>query len=66
MKTPSKKAIKEAKNVPNGYVYEIDNSFERQEIIPREAIIGAWKVDKNGIIIGEFIPNQNYVDLKNL
>jgi hypothetical protein len=27
---------------------------------PPEAILGAWKVDAKGIIVGAFIPNPNY------
>jgi hypothetical protein len=29
--------------------------------IPPEAIKGAWQVDKAGSIVGEFIPNPNFV-----
>lgn len=63
---PTKEAIQEALKHPNGWVYVIDESFKDEEEVPREAIKGAWKVDKKGKITGEFIPNSNYKDLKNL
>ena len=59
-------AIKEALNHPNGWVYEIDDAFDKNEDIPPQAIKGAWKVNAKGVIIGEFVVNPNYVDLKNL
>ena len=61
---PSKEAIKEALKFPNSWVYEIDKAFEGQEDIPKEAIKGAWKVNSEGIIVGDFIPNPNYIDIK--
>lgn len=57
---PTLKAIKEAIKNPNGWVYIIDEAFEGAKDIPPEAIKGAWKVNKNGIIIEDFIPNNNY------
>lgn len=63
---PTKEAVEEALKNPNGWVYVIDESFEDTEEVPREAIKGAWKVDKKGKIIGEFLPNPNYKDLKSL
>jgi hypothetical protein len=65
-KSPPADAIKEALNHPNGWVYEIDDSFDKNEDIPPQAIKGAWKVDAKGIITGEFVVNPNYIDLKNL
>lgn len=58
--SPSNEAQKEAKNHPNGYVYVIEDKYKGKENIPPEAIIGAWKVDKNGLIIGKFIKNPSY------
>jgi len=52
--------IAEAKRTPNGWVYRITGSFSDDEKIPPDAIIGAWKVDANGSITGEFIANANY------
>jgi hypothetical protein len=61
---PPKEAIKEALNHPNGWVYVIDEAFRNQEEVPPQAIKGAWKVNESGIIVGEFIPNPNYLDLR--
>lgn len=63
---PTKKAIEEALKNPNGYVYIIDVAFENAKEIPPEAIKGAWKVSEKGEIIGDFIPNSNYKDFKNM
>jgi hypothetical protein len=52
--------IVEAKRNPNGWVYRIAGSFEPNDRVPREAIIGAWKVDAQGNIVGEFVRNENY------
>jgi len=61
---PSKDEIKEAKKHPNGWVYRFDRPFSEDEIIPPEAIIGAWKVDKNGNLTGEWKLNENYIPLE--
>ena len=63
-KIPDDGAIKEALMHHNGWVYEIDPGFNREDEIPPQSIVGAWKVDENGKIIGEFVPNPNYVNLK--
>ncbi|AXT18468.1 hypothetical protein D7030_07555 [Flavobacteriaceae bacterium AU392] len=63
---PTKAAKEEALKHPNGYVYAIDESFRGLEEVPPQAIQGAWKVNEKGIIIGDFIPNPNYKDLKKL
>jgi hypothetical protein len=52
--------LEAAKKIPNGYVYKLDGQFGPNETVPPEAIIGAWKVNESGNIIGDFIPNQNY------
>lgn len=62
---PSQAVIEQAKLMPGGYVYEIDNSFgpfDDESHIPPHAIIGAWKVDDQGYITGGFIPNENYIE----
>jgi len=63
---PTKIAIEEALRNPNGWVYVLDKSFEGIKDVPPEAIKGAWKVDENGQIIGGFMPNPNYKNLKEL
>jgi hypothetical protein len=58
---PAPAAIAEARENPGGWVYEIYGHFEPHEHVPASAIIGAWKVDDSGSIVGEFIPNPNFV-----
>ena len=53
-------AKEEARRNPHGYVYKIEGSFGPDEHVPPEAVVGAWKVDANGQITGEFISNPNY------
>jgi len=53
--------IDEAKKNKNGWVYAIDGQFLPHEAIPPHAIAGAWKVDANGLLTGEFEHNPNYV-----
>jgi hypothetical protein len=57
---PPPAAHEEAKRNPNGWVYALDGTFGPNDAVPRERIVGAWKVNENGKIIGEFIPNPNY------
>jgi hypothetical protein len=59
-KKPSLKAIKEAEKTPNGWVYVIDETFESETDVPPQAILGAWKVDEKGNIVGDFITNPNF------
>jgi hypothetical protein len=59
-KGPPKDAVAEAKLHRNGWVYKVDGSFGVDEQVPSEAIMGAWQVDSEGIILGEFIPNPHY------
>lgn len=50
----------EARRHPNGRVYRIAGDFGPDDGIPPEAIVGAWRVDDLGVIVGEFIRNPNY------
>jgi len=52
--------IEEAKKYPNAHVYVLDKEFEGKEEVPPQFIKGAWKVDENGKVVGEFIPNPKY------
>lgn len=52
--------VAEAKAHPGGWVYEIEGEFERDEGVPPEAIRGAWAVNTDGEIVGEFIPNPKF------
>lgn len=57
---PSEEAKKEALKNANGYVYVLDKEYEGKDDVPSKAILGAWKVNEKGIIIGAFLPNPNY------
>ena len=52
--------LDEAKRNPNGWVYRIAGRFGPNDRIPKEAIVGAWKVDADGKIIEDFVKNGNY------
>jgi hypothetical protein len=52
--------VEEAKRNPSGWVYRIAGRFAPSDAVPPEAIIGAWKVDPQGNIIGGFIKNAKY------
>lgn len=52
--------IEEAKRNPNGWVYRIAGTVAPDESVPPEAILGAWKVNANGRIVGGFIANEKY------
>jgi hypothetical protein len=58
---PTPEARAEAKNHPGGWVYAIDARYDPNGAVPPEGIKGAWRVDQAGEIIGEFVPNPNYV-----
>lgn len=57
---PSEEVVQAAKLRPNGWVYQIEGRYASHESVPPEAILGAWKVDAKGNIVGDFIPNPNY------
>lgn len=50
----------EAKSHPNGWVYAIAGDYGADEAVPPQAIQGAWKVDANGNLTGEFKSNPNF------
>ena len=52
--------VAEAKRQPGGWVYEIAGKYGPDDPVPPTAIRGAWKVDKDGEIIDDFLPNPNY------
>jgi hypothetical protein len=52
--------VEEALRTPDGWVYRIAGNFGPDDRVPPEAVIGAWKVDSQGKIIGDFIRNENY------
>ncbi len=57
---PTDAARAEARQNPGGWVYAIDEIYGPDGAVPPEGIKGAWRVDENGEIVGEFIPNPNY------
>ncbi len=52
--------VEEAKRNPNGWVYRIAGCFAPSDTVPPEAVIGAWKVDPQGNIVGALIKNAKY------
>ena len=54
--------VEEAKKHPNDWVYRIQGTFGPNETVPPEAIVGAWKVDGDGKIIGAFLSNAKFYD----
>ncbi len=60
MYEPSEEVRREALKHPNGYVYVLDREFDGKNEVTPKAILGAWKVDEKGLIVGSFIPNPNY------
>ena len=52
--------VEQAREQPNGWVYEIDGDFSSTQDVPPERIVGAWKVDAFGKLTGEYKPNPNY------
>jgi hypothetical protein len=57
---PTDDAREEARRNPGGWVYKIEGNYGPDDAVPREAVVGAWQVDENGNITGEFIPNPNF------
>ncbi len=62
--SPWPEEVDEAKRVPNGWVYRISGRFGRADHVPPEAIVGAWKVDAEGDIVGDFIENEKFDPVK--
>ena len=57
---PSRGAVAEAKKNPGGWVYEIRGSYGPDDDVPGHAVVGAWKVDNLGNIVGAFSHNPNF------
>jgi hypothetical protein len=60
VETPFREEIDEAKRTPNGWVYRIAGRFGPSDDVPPEAVVGAWRVDAQGDIVGAFVRNQKY------
>jgi hypothetical protein len=52
--------VGEARSKPGGWVYEIVGDYDPDGAEPPEAIRGAWRVNDQGEVEGEFIENPNY------
>lgn len=52
--------IEEAKKFPGGWVYEIGGGIDPAGEVPPEFIRGAWAVDADGTLTGEYLPNPRY------
>lgn len=57
---PTEAMKEEAKKWPNGWIYAIDPFFDPNGRVPADGIMGAWAVDGNGNITGEFIRNPGF------
>ncbi|WP_092252599.1 hypothetical protein [Pseudomonas sp. NFACC13-1] len=53
--------IEEATRNPNGWVYRMYGHFGVNDAVPSEAIVGAWKVNEEGLIVGDFISNPKFI-----
>jgi hypothetical protein len=57
---PPEELRREARQFPNGWVYEIDPRWDANGEVPFEGIIRGWKVDENGLLTGEVWENPRY------
>jgi hypothetical protein len=58
--TPRPGEIDEARRNPGGWVYRIAGDYGPDDRVPPEAVVGAWKVDTQGKIVGNFVKNEKY------
>lgn len=56
--------IEEARKLPNGNVYRIAGEFGPQDAIPGDAVVGAWRINERGEIVGDFVKNPKYDPIK--
>lgn len=52
--------VAEAAAHPGGWVYEIDERYERDGAIPSYAVIRGWEVDSHGKLTGKSKDNPGY------
>jgi hypothetical protein len=57
---PPPELVAEARRFPGGWVYEIEGEFGPNDAVPPEAIRGAWAVDREGKLTGEYRANPKY------
>jgi hypothetical protein len=41
-------------------VYEVHSGYDSRGAVPPHAIRGAWKVDDDGNLTGEYVANEKY------
>lgn len=51
---------KEARNIRDGWVYEIVGDYGPSDAVPPTAIKGAWRIDERGQVTGEYVANPNF------
>jgi hypothetical protein len=56
--------LREARQNPNGWVYEIDSHYDPDGRVPFSGIIRAWKVSASGEPTGEVWVNPEYVPVE--
>jgi hypothetical protein len=61
---PTQEAIAQANLNPGGWVLVVDGYMGPADQVPPERVQGAWKVDPEGNITGEFIPNPRYLPIE--
>lgn len=61
---PDDAARAEARRNKSGWVYKIESDYGPDDYVPQEAIVGAWRVNSEGEIVGKFIPNPNFGGMK--
>lgn len=57
---PPPDLVSEARRFPGGWVYEVEGDFGPKDTVPPEAIRGAWAVDQDGNLTGEYKENPRY------
>lgn len=57
---PPPELVAEARHFPGGWVYEVEGEFGPSDAVPPEAIRGAWAVDPEGKLTGEYRANPKY------
>jgi hypothetical protein len=57
---PPSKVYEQAKKHPGSWFYQIDSPYEDAKKVPQNKIVGAWLVDKNGNLTGQFQINPSY------
>ncbi len=51
---------RKARATGGGWYYEIVGSYSDNDAVPPSAIKGAWRLDADGNLTGEYRPNPNF------